>query len=409
MSIWRILGGMTSTVLVAGLALGVQPPAVFGTRTVASAIEAGKKEGKLVILDATATWCAPCKSMDATTWVEPAVEKWIGSNAIAAQFDVDEDVESARAFNIAAMPTIIAVKNGVEFDRLIGYQSSEKLLGWLSGVQEGKTQAQQAEDPGLRERMRLSREKVRSGRVEDAFADYLWLWNNIEQRYPDLAYEKTDSLIVAFRDMTGRLPAAKDKLGEIRAALEPKAETDPKAADEFLSLCKAMREEPRIIAWFDAHKSRPNFKELWTGAYKQAEPQLILAGRWRDVGLLVDKPIDRMNAVWDASQKTIAEFEAQGRMPEVIVAEKSRYGAEATRLYVALLAADRDDEAMAVAMEATRRNPTPMMWGLLITKALDNDQARAVHLEWLKPELANTLDIEDAQKRIHQQLAKRGK
>jgi thioredoxin 1 len=393
--------------MVAGTAMAGDAPRVFGTRTVREAIEAGARDGKLVILDATATWCAPCKTMDATTWVQPEVEKWIGDHAIAAQFDIDKDADSARAYNIAAMPTIIVVRNGVEFDRVTGYRTAEQLLGWLSGVREGKTlQAQQAE-PTFRERLKIARDKVYSQRLPDALADYLWLWDNIEKVYPDQVGEKSDSLVVCLRDISLRLPEARPKIVEMRDALAPGSSKDPATARDYVALCRALDDTDSVIAWFEKNRGAANFRELWRGCGPQLETVLIQRDRWADVGTYVEDPVGRLRGVHERMLKIVAELEKEDRMPETIIAERSRYSAEAVRLYVSLLAAGREQDAAAIEAEATSVDPSPFLRGLLLTKTLDHNQARAFHEAWLKPELANTLDIEDARRRIREQAAKR--
>lgn len=404
-----------SVCVVASLAGGAmalaEGPAIFGTRTVAEAIEAGKKSGKLVVLDATATWCAPCKSMDATTWIEPSVETWLKNNAIAAQFDVDKDAESARTFNIAGMPTIIAIKGGTEFDRVMGYKSAEQLLGWLQGVQQGKTEAQQqaAPDLPLKERFRLAREKVMADRAAEAYADYMWLWEHLDKTYPEEREQKIDGLVFCLRDIWHRLPEKKATFEKMRDELAGKASTDAGAARDYLALCRIVDDTPAVLKWFEDNRVKPGFGEMWKACGAQVEPALVQQSRWKDIGVLLDKPSERLRAVWERTQKNVARFTEEGRMDEVIVAEQSRYRAEATRLYVALLAADRDEEAAVLADEATKTDPSPFTRGSLLTKALDADQGRQTHLTWLEPRIGGVLDLDDAKRRILEQSAKRQK
>lgn len=52
-------------------------PAVFADLSYEEAQATANSEGKLLILDATARWCRPCKKMDRTTWVDANVENWV--------------------------------------------------------------------------------------------------------------------------------------------------------------------------------------------------------------------------------------------------------------------------------------------------------------------------------------------
>lgn len=414
--VWSVVGGRALLGACAGVCVGLPAaasgdvPKVFGTRSVAEAIEAGKREGKLVVLDATATWCIPCKSMDATTWVEPSVESWLTANSIAAQFDIDKDMDSARTYNIAAMPTIIVLRDGTEIDRVMGYKTSEQLLSWLSGVAAGKTAAQQAAgDLTLKERLRLAREKVFAQRYDDALADYLWLWENLDAKYPAEAQQKTDAVVVSLRDMWHRLPDSKAKFVEMRAALEPGSRKDPGVARDYIAMCRVLDEDARVMQWFDGVRGTEQFPALWARCAEQVEPLLVRQNRWRDAGLLIEKPVDRLRARWVLTSQRVEEMTKAERMPELIVAEQSRYRAEAAMIYVALLAADRDAEAAAVADEARKADPEPLTTGMLLTRAMDAEQGREAQLAWLVPELDHTLDLRDAERRIREQVAKRGK
>src|SRR5687768_11808988 len=95
-----------------------------------AALERAKAEKKLLLLDFTASWCAPCKKMEKDTWAAEDVRKWLAENALAIQIDVDEQKELAERFKIEAMPTVIALRDGAEFDRVVGYKNAAQFLAW---------------------------------------------------------------------------------------------------------------------------------------------------------------------------------------------------------------------------------------------------------------------------------------
>ncbi|KAI9170095.1 hypothetical protein LWI28_022504 [Acer negundo] len=83
--------------------------------------EASKETNKLLVIDFTATWCGPCKSM------EPAIKEFVAkyTEVEFIKIDVDKFKEIAKQFGIEAMPTFILVKKGKEVDRLVGAKKDD--------------------------------------------------------------------------------------------------------------------------------------------------------------------------------------------------------------------------------------------------------------------------------------------
>ncbi|KAK3983989.1 thioredoxin-like protein [Cladorrhinum sp. PSN332] len=73
----------------------------------------------VVIIDAFATWCGPCKA------IAPQIAKWAEDEAFKdkvyfGKFDVDHLPELAQELGIRAMPTFIFYKNGERVDEFLG-------------------------------------------------------------------------------------------------------------------------------------------------------------------------------------------------------------------------------------------------------------------------------------------------
>lgn len=119
-------------VVVLGLFVARAKPQVFSELSLAQAQAKAVEQEKILLVDATADWCQPCKLMERTTWVDPEVISWIKLNAIAIQIDVDKQQAEAEELNIRAMPTIIVFKDGSELDRVVGYKDASELLAWLN-------------------------------------------------------------------------------------------------------------------------------------------------------------------------------------------------------------------------------------------------------------------------------------
>ena len=80
-----------------------------------------------VLVDFWASWCGPCK-MIAPIVEEIAAER---PDITVGKVNVAEEMDLARRFGIASIPTILVFKNGELSKTSIGYCSKEELLALL--------------------------------------------------------------------------------------------------------------------------------------------------------------------------------------------------------------------------------------------------------------------------------------
>ncbi|MCE2847472.1 MAG: thioredoxin domain-containing protein [Sphingobacteriales bacterium] len=88
----------------------------------------------LVMVDAYATWCEPCKMLD-----EILVEldtRMKGSIEIL-KFDVDEQTALAEAFGIRSVPTLMVFRKGELCWRMAGFKLAHELQAELERIAAG--------------------------------------------------------------------------------------------------------------------------------------------------------------------------------------------------------------------------------------------------------------------------------
>ena len=80
------------------------------------------KTAPLAMVDFWASWCGPCKMLSPT--VEAIAQEYDGK-VLVGKVNVDEEPELARQFGVMSIPTVVFLKNGVEFDRKVGVMPGE--------------------------------------------------------------------------------------------------------------------------------------------------------------------------------------------------------------------------------------------------------------------------------------------
>ena len=86
--------------------------------------EAETKEG-LVLVDFWATWCGPCR-MQAPI-LEKLSEELSEDELKILKIDVDENPETARAFGIMSIPTLLCKKDGQVVKQVAGVHTAAQI------------------------------------------------------------------------------------------------------------------------------------------------------------------------------------------------------------------------------------------------------------------------------------------
>jgi thiol-disulfide isomerase/thioredoxin len=97
----------------------------------ATVLEKAKKENKPIFFDAYATWCGPCKQMDADTYTDDEVAKFYNENFINVKYDMEkgEGPMLAERYFVTSYPNLLFIdKEGVLLHRGIGFMVGSKFL-----------------------------------------------------------------------------------------------------------------------------------------------------------------------------------------------------------------------------------------------------------------------------------------
>jgi thiol:disulfide interchange protein len=109
--------------------LNVLPP---GFPLLDDALTQARRERKLIILDFSAEWCAPCKRMEKTTFADAKVKELL-ARCVLVKIDTDREEELSQRLGVVGLPYIHFVSPGGKvLHRLRGFQSAEILVGELA-------------------------------------------------------------------------------------------------------------------------------------------------------------------------------------------------------------------------------------------------------------------------------------
>jgi thiol-disulfide isomerase/thioredoxin len=137
-----------------GPPVGSAAPAFQATDAQGALVSLGALEGKVLVLDFWATWCAPCR--EASPWVQKLHEQFAGNDdvvVLGVHYDGAGDPDAymaehgytypnipdgssvVEAYGIRGIPTILVIdRRGIVVHKQVGFWSPQDLAGVAAAV-----------------------------------------------------------------------------------------------------------------------------------------------------------------------------------------------------------------------------------------------------------------------------------
>ena len=100
------------------------------------------KEAKLYFVDFDASYCATCRTMEETTYMDEKLAKYMAEHVIAKKVDVQDfdGVLWSQQYEVEALPTMLIFdQEGDLVERLVGYKSADALLKIFKDLQKNSS------------------------------------------------------------------------------------------------------------------------------------------------------------------------------------------------------------------------------------------------------------------------------
>ena len=79
----------------------------------------------VTVVDFFANWCGPCRKLAP---ILEEVENELTEKVSFAKIDTDENIESAKKYQVSGLPTLLVFKNGEVVERMVGLMPKSSII-----------------------------------------------------------------------------------------------------------------------------------------------------------------------------------------------------------------------------------------------------------------------------------------
>lgn len=383
-------------VCVAAMATGVaragDAPPIFESMEFGKAVEATKGNESVLLVMFSAEACEPCVKMFATTWRDDTLAAWLRSIGRVIAVDSDRERQTAAASKIETLPTILAIKNGTEFDRMVGFQRPEEILMWVSGVQRGVRAADNPElkqiagDVGVNRRRGEARALLDQKRYDEATAEYVLVWRNAPETRTGSDPAWRSYMVAEMRRLAESHVRARDVFRAIRDATEGRLKGATRTfvdLDDWIALNEVIGDQDSTLAWFDRIKADEGSMSTLRRHQRYLHPLLESRERWADMGLLIVDYNAEVGMAWSSRWGVESEMKDQAERDAALPEMDAFWLGKVRHGIAALVAAGRLDDARKVADTATRLDTRDVARVAVIEGTLLAGKPQEEHRAWL--------------------------
>jgi tetratricopeptide (TPR) repeat protein len=266
-----MLNSFAVTVALALLAQDRPPsPAGFRALDFDAALAAAKADSRPLLVDFYDPASNEWKVMQALTWNDPVMLRWLDARFVAVQFDITAQPELAKRLQVERAPTsVLLTHTGLEVDRIVGFLEAKPFMAEGQGILHcvdkvgAERTALDADPTNPAAHVELGRAFMACGRYPRALECLLWAFDHGARR-PDFREARLAMLPMHFRQLIARYPGARQQLLERRDRSQAELLAFKEGADsvalalDITALNTALTAERKHLQLFEQLLARPD-------------------------------------------------------------------------------------------------------------------------------------------------------